>query len=74
MENYNRFEQYENKICYYLNDKLHRKDGPAIEASNGTKYWCKEGLLHRDDGPAAEHFNGSKVWYKNGKFVKNLTY
>jgi hypothetical protein len=24
---------------WYLNDQLHREDGPAIEAANGDKYW-----------------------------------
>ena len=24
---------------YYLNGKLHREDGPAIEYANGTKRW-----------------------------------
>ena len=25
--------------CWYLDDKLHREDGPAIERKSGTKYW-----------------------------------
>jgi hypothetical protein len=70
MENYNRFEQYENKICYYLNDKLHRKDGPAIEYSSGSKFWYKNGLLHRIDGPAVEYSDGYKQWYYEGKLIK----
>ena len=24
---------------WYLNGKLHREDGPAIECVNGSKYW-----------------------------------
>lgn len=24
---------------YYYNSKLHRTDGPAVEYSNGTKWW-----------------------------------
>jgi len=24
---------------WYLNGKLHRTDGPAVEYSDGTKYW-----------------------------------
>jgi hypothetical protein len=24
---------------WYLNDKLHREDGPAMECANGDKYW-----------------------------------
>ena len=31
---------YNNGTKYwYLNDKLHREDGPAIEFANGTKSW-----------------------------------
>ena len=30
---------------YYVNNVLHREDGPAIESSNGTKYWYLEDEL-----------------------------
>ena len=29
---------------WYLNDKLHREDGPAIEWADGTKYWYLNGV------------------------------
>ena len=51
---------------WYLNDKLHREDGPAIELANGTKYWYLNDKLHREDGPAIEWANGTKRWYLNG--------
>jgi len=49
----------------YKNSKgeCHRLDGPAIEFTNETKFWCKEGKYHREDGPAIEYFNGDKSWY-----------
>ncbi len=28
---------------WYLNDKLHREDGPAIEYANGNKSWYING-------------------------------
>jgi hypothetical protein len=28
---------------YFLNDELHREDGPAIEFANGDKYWYLNG-------------------------------
>jgi hypothetical protein len=28
---------------WYLNDKLHREDGPAVEYSNGDKSWYLNG-------------------------------
>jgi hypothetical protein len=52
---------------WYLNDELHRIDGPAVEYSSGTKYWHLNNKLHREDGPAVECANGTKGWYLNGK-------
>ena len=51
---------------WYLNNQLHRTDGPAVEFENGGKRWYFGGLLHRTDGPAIEHSNGGKRWYING--------
>ena len=58
---------YNDRTEWYLNGKLHREDGPAIECLNGYKLWYKNDKLHREDGPAVEHNNGHKEWYKNGK-------
>ena len=52
---------------WYLNDKLHREDGPACEYVNGDKSWYLNGKYHREDGPAIEGSDGSKHWYLNGK-------
>ena len=44
---------YENRTKeWWLNDKLHREDGPAVEYADGTKKWYLNGGLHREDGPA----------------------
>ena len=51
---------------WYLNGKLHREDGPAVEWANGNKSWYLNGKLHREDGPAVEWANGYKKWYLNG--------
>ena len=51
---------------WYLNGKLHREDGPAVEYTNGDNYWYLNGKLHREDGPAVEYINGYKEWYLNG--------
>jgi hypothetical protein len=53
---------------WYLNDKLHREDGPAFEGSDGTKSWYLNGKRHREDGPAIEWSSGTKFWYLNGKY------
>ena len=55
-------------IVYYLNGKLHREDGPAIEFANGNKEWFLNGEYHRENGPAVEHINGIEKWYLNGKY------
>jgi hypothetical protein len=62
----NIIDQDGNKF-YYLNDLLHREDGPAIECSNGDKYWCIDGKYHREDGPAVERADGYKSWWVNDK-------
>jgi len=60
---------YEGKIKWYLNDKLHREDGPAIEyVEIGHRYWYLNGKKHREDGPAVEESNGHKEWWINNKF------
>jgi len=54
---------------WYLDGKLHRKDGPAVEHYDGTKRWYLNGKRHREDGPAVEWANGDKFWFLNGKRV-----
>ena len=48
---------------------LHREnDLPAIEYSDGSKEWYKNGKIHREsDLPAIEDSDGTKYWYKEGK-------
>ena len=49
MENYDEIVKNKYGTYYYLNNKLHRIDGPAeeygpdIEYANGNKYWFYEG-------------------------------
>ena len=67
------FKEYVVKVfanggkCWYLNGKLHREDGPAIEYADGTKYWYINGQLHREDGPAIEYADGTKHWFLDGQ-------
>ena len=46
---------------------LHRVDGPALEYTNGDKYWYIDNKMHRIDGPALEYVNGDKYWYIDDK-------
>ena len=52
---------------WWLNGKLHRKDGPAVKTYNGTKSWYINDKRHREDGPAIEWSFGTKQWYINDK-------
>jgi hypothetical protein len=55
---------------YFLNNQLHREDGPAVIGSDGTQYWYLNGKRHRIDGPAVEWSSGEKYWYYHGGWVK----
>jgi hypothetical protein len=68
MENYNRTEKDIYGTYYYLNSKLHRIDGPAIDVSL-YKEWWQNGLRHRLNGPAYENIYGEKQWYYEGKRI-----
>jgi phage terminase Nu1 subunit (DNA packaging protein) len=52
---------------WYIDGKLHREDGPAIEYADGDKYWYFKRKRHREDGPAIEWANGDRYWYIHGK-------
>jgi len=54
--------EYRNK-----DGKYHREDGPAVEYTNGDKFWYINGKRHREDGPAAEFDEGDKFWFLNGE-------
>ena len=57
---------------WYLNNKCHREDGPAILCHDGYKAWYLNGKLHRKDGPAIIYTSGTKFWYLNGKSVSEV--
>jgi len=60
-------EYWDGSKCSYLNDVLHREDGPAVERIDGSKEWHINGKLHREDGPAIEYADETKEWYINGE-------
>lgn len=55
--------------AWYINNKLHRKDSPAVEYANGYKAWFINGSRHRTDGPAIEYPDGNKSWWYHGKRI-----
>jgi len=52
---------------WLLNGALHRRDGPAIEYTNGDKSWFLNGRHHRTDGPAVDLVDGYKEWWFHGE-------
>ena len=40
---------YNVKTEWWLNDELHREDGPAIERKNGTKEWWLNGKEYTEE-------------------------
>ena len=60
-------EENKDATYYFIGDKLHRENGPAIEFANGDKVWYKNGKRHREDGPAIEYNAYHKRWYLNDK-------
>jgi len=51
---------------WFLDGKLHREDGPAVDGV--VKQWWKHGKLHREDGPAVFAPNGARFWCRNGMY------
>lgn len=56
--------------AWYLDGRLHRDDGPAIQTPGGFRGWKRYGESHRDDGPALEWPDGRQQWVANGKTTK----
>ncbi len=60
-----------NTVIYYNDlDKdgyhiPHRKDGPAVEHTDGETLWMQNGKFHRLGGPAIIRSNGDKLWMQN---------
>jgi hypothetical protein len=55
---------------WWLNDDLHRVDGPAVEYADGHKSWWINNKYHRADGPAVVYADGHKSWWLNGENYK----
>ena len=67
-----------NFVCWKLDGKLHREDGPAYisyyihDQTLYSERWCINGLPHREDGPAEIFYSFSggvtnEHWYLNDK-------
>jgi len=56
-----------NTKWWYLNNKFHRANGPAVIWRDGRESWYFNGKLHRTDGPAVKGLNGRRGWYLNDR-------
>jgi hypothetical protein len=57
-----------NRFWYVAGTTIkHRDDGPAIELTDGTKIYYKNGAMHREDGPAFIKPGGEEYCYVDGK-------
>lgn len=65
MKTYQVIVEDDGTISWYMNGRLHREDGPAIERADGNKYWYINDKQHREDGPAVEYRSGNKYWFIN---------
>jgi len=53
---------------WWLNDKRHRIDGPAIIHTDGYRAWWINDKRHRIDGPAIIWADGRQAWCINGEY------
>jgi hypothetical protein len=66
MKNYTKkiVNEYGSAIYHNSKKQKHRLDGPAVEFSDGTKYWYMNGSLHCLDGPAITYASKwEPAWY-----------
>jgi hypothetical protein len=64
----NGIHKNEHGIFYFVNDNLHREDGPAVIYPFGEEQWYRNGKLHREDGPAIDGISYS-CYVLNGKLI-----
>ena len=50
------------QTIYRMGGMLHRLDGPAFIAKDGTEYWYKNDKLHRIGGPAIIRNDKVEYW------------
>ena len=59
-------DRYGTRRYYNSAGQRHRVEGPAVELTNGDKFWYQNDLFHRTDGPAVELSNGVRLWRLHG--------
>jgi len=60
------------EVRYYdYEDQLHRTDGPAVTARDGSIHWYMHGVSHRTDGPASIGRHGTQTYRINGELHRD---
>ncbi len=54
---------------YYLDGKLHRENGPAIEYPDNSPWWFINDEFRPEDEISLEQNTSSKFWYLNGQRI-----
>ena len=54
--------------------QLHRDEGPAVECTNGYKFWVQNGMLHRTNGPAVVYTNNELQWWIHGEHMSEARF
>jgi hypothetical protein len=54
---------------WFLNDKLHKLDGPAFIGADGREVWYLNGKPHREDGPAVLEADCVEGWCLNDVYL-----
>jgi hypothetical protein len=59
---------------WFLNEELHRVDGPAVELSNGSKYWFLNGeLVYSKDNNNLHRYPNLSKPFKHSIIKHKLT-
>lgn len=57
-------------VEYWVNNQLHRDNGPALIENNGRRFrWYQNGKLHRENGPAMIA-SYTESYYLNGQYYE----
>ena len=54
---------------WHDNGIITRKDGPAVEHTDGFKMYLVDGKFHRVEGPALLNNSGAKLWYFQDEYI-----
>jgi len=68
---FGRYTDADGNKFWYVNNELHRVDGPAIIYPDGHQEWWINGKRHREDGPAVTNMIGYQEWWVNNNRISD---